>query len=93
MYARPAREEMLMIREDVGTQASASADVVAGWYQFLDACRQDQGYAHGHQGALDRSELSERWALAYPGLQVPSVEWSDSHGQYVLNGLNIPKIR
>lgn len=79
-----------MVLANAAAPAGKGGDVVMGWFEFLDKCRQDRGYAHSETAARDRQELAERWGLECPGLALPSLEWSDVHGQYMLFGLNVP---
>lgn len=68
-----------------------SKDVTQGWLKFAADCNSDGGYPHSQTASEDRSRLEEEWRRECPGLEVPSVLWSNSSGRYELVGLNVPK--
>lgn len=66
-------------------------DVVNGWLKFVTDANKDSGYAHSHQGGLDRSALEDRWRRECPGLEMPVVQWSNETGRYELIGISKSK--
>lgn len=61
--------------------------IIAGWYKLAADYSKDHGYIYGHEAALERGELEERWKRMCPGLELPQVLWDDKAGRYVVEGL------
>lgn len=68
-----------------------SKDVTSGWFKFVADCNNDGEYANSQAAGEAHSALEAQWREECPGLELPTVLWSNASGRYELTGLSVPK--
>lgn len=67
--------------------------IIDEYQDLVSRCNADSGYPHSQACAEDMSMLKGIWSVDCPGLEHPSVDYSNEKGAYVLSNLSTPKPR